>query len=589
MKRISMTKAASILALVLCVAVQSQAQDMDARLAAFFKQHLEDAMRVQPVEATRLGDHRYDALMDNLTPESRAVWQDMSRRALDELPRQITYLKLSRSAQIDYEIYQHSLNYGKWLEENTHPFETDPRVYGDYITDGTYLLLTQSTLPLEQNVSNCLARMALIPKITAAARANLRNPPRVMTETAISQNQGAIDFYRGGIFALAGHTRQMAALRTASASVVTTLNDYQRFLRNDLLPRANGEWQLGPDKFAHKLDLELDSGMTSDQVLADAESEFARVSRDMYVIARQLWSRYYPRQPLPPDDDPGRLETVRRVLDAIGQDHATAQTVPIEMKERVMRLKKFIKDHDYLDLPEPDRVQVVVMPEFRRGNTTAYLEPPPPLDPNAIGHLAISPPPADWTPVQVNGYFEEYNNHLLDILAIHEGYPGHAVQLQYANRSASLIRRVLSSGVYVEGWAVYNEQALLDAGYGNGDLALRLSQQKFYLRSVANAILDHKMHCGTITENGALDFLTHQCFQTESEAKLKIVRARQSSGQLSTYFVGRMAFHNLRQEVERQLGDKFSLRRFNDAVLNTGGVPVKYLPELVRSEMGVPR
>ncbi len=431
--------------------------------------------------------------------------------------------------------------------------------------------------------------MALIPKITAAARANLRNPPRVMTETAISQNQGAIDFYRSGIFALAGHTRQMGPLRNASASVVATLTDYQRFLQNDLLPRANGEWQLGPDKFARKLDLELDSGMTSDQVLADAESEFARVSRDMYVIARQLWSRYYPRQPLPPDDDPGRLDTVRRVIYALGQDHATAQTVPLEINARVLRLKKFIKDHDYLDLPEPDRVQVVVMPEFRRGNATAYLEPPPPLDPNAVGHLAISPPPVNWTPVQVNGYFEEYNNHLLDILAIHEGYPGHAVQLQYANRSASLIRRVLSSGVYVEGWAVYNEQAMLDAGYGNGDLALRLSQQKFYLRSVANAILDHKMHCGTITENGALDFLTHQCFQTESEAKLKIVRAKQSSGQLSTYFVGRMAFHNLRQNVERQLGDKFSLRRFNDAVLNTGGVPVKYLPELVRAEMGLPR
>ena len=91
------------------------------------------------------------------------------------------------------------------------------------------------------------------------------------------------------------------------------------------------------------------------------------------------------------------------------------------------------------------------MPEFRRGNSTAFLEAPPPLDPNAVGHLAISPPPADWSPAQVNSFLEEYNNHLLDILAIHEGYPGYAVQLQYANPNPSLIRRVLSSGVYVEG------------------------------------------------------------------------------------------------------------------------------------------
>jgi len=230
---------------------------------------------------------------------------------------------------------------------------------------------------------------------------------------------------------------------------------------------------------------------------------------------------------------------------------------------------------------------VVVMPEFRRGNSTAYMEPPPPLDPNAAGQLAISPPPNDWSEKQVNSFLEEYNNHLLDILAIHEGYPGHAVQLQYANRNPSLIRKVISSGVYVEGWAVYNEQAMLDAGYGEGDLALRLTQQKFYLRTVANAILDHRMHCGTMTDSDALAFLTQQCFQSESEAQLKIVRAKQTSCQLSTYFVGRTAIYNLRRDIERQMGDKFVLGRFHEAVLEPGGVPVKYLPEIVRTELGL--
>ena len=589
MNRISFLKTALCLGLMLMGVASVPAQDMDAKLAEFFQQHLEESFRLRPLEATQLGDHRYDALMDNLTPQSRAVWQDTTRRALADLPVQITYAKLSRPAQIDFEIYQHSLNYSLWLEENTHPFESDPRVYGDYLSDSVYLLLTQSTLPLEANVSNCLARMALIPKVIASARANLHSPSRVATETAISQNRGAIAFYEGDIFAYAGHTRQLPELKAAAAQVAAELKDYQKFLENDLLPRANGDWRLGPDKFARKLDLELDAGMTADQVLADAEAEFTSVSRDMYVIARQLWSHYYPKQPLLPDDAAGRLATVRQVLEAVGQDHGTPAAIPREMKERVAGLKKFIKDTDYLKLPEPDRVQVVVMPEFRRGNSTAYMEAPPPLDPNAVGHLAISPPPADWSPAQVSSFLEEYNNHLLNILAIHEGYPGHAVQLQYANRNPSLIRRVLSSGVYVEGWAVYNEQAMLDAGYGGGDLALRLSQLKFYLRTVANAILDHKMHSGTITDDGALDFLTRECFQTESEAKLKIIRAKQTSGQLSTYFVGRMAFHNLRRDIERQMGEKFSLEQFNDAVLEEGGVPVKYLPELVRTKLGVAR
>ena len=105
------------------------------------------------------------------------------------------------------------------------------------------------------------------------------------------------------------------------------------------------------------------------------------------------------------------------------------------------------------------------MPEFRRGNSTAYMEAPPPLDPNATGQFAVSPPPKDWDAQRIKSYLEEYNNHMLEILTIHEGYPGHSVQLRiHATGNPSLIRRVLQSGVYIEGWAVYTEQMMLRPG-----------------------------------------------------------------------------------------------------------------------------
>jgi len=222
------------------------------------------------------------------------------------------------------------------------------------------------------------------------------------------------------------------------------------------------------------------------------------------------------------------------------------------------------------------------MPEFRRGNAIAYMEPPPPLDPNGVGHLAVSPPPKDWDAKRINSYLQEYNNHMLDVLAIHEGYPGHAVQLDYANRNPSLIRRVLQSWRYTEGWAVYTEQMMLDQGYGDGDLALRISQLKFYLRAVANTIIDHKMHYGTITDEEALKFLTERCFQSEGEARLKIIRRNKVPASSPRYFAGRMAHYRLRQDIGRELGDKFVLGRYHEAVLAPGAVPVKYLPELVR-------
>lgn len=185
----------------------------------------------------------------------------------------------------------------------------------------------------------------------------------------------------------------------------------------------------------------------------------------------------------------------------------------------------------------------------------------------------------------MESFLQEYNRHMLQILTIHEAYPGHYVQLHYSNREQSLVRRTLRSGVFVEGWAVYTEQMMLDQGYGDGDPALRLTQLKFYLRAVTNAILDHRMHCTTMSDEEALDLLMNRSFQSEGEARLKIIRAKQSSVQLSTYFVGRMALYRLRQEIQRELGESFDLGRYHEAVMDHGSLPVKYLPELVRARL----
>src|SRR5437588_52450 len=169
------------------------------------------------------------------------------------------------------------------------------------------------------------------------------------------------------------------------------------------------------------------------------------------------------------------------------------------------------------------------MPGFQRGNTIAYLNPAPPLAAQAASLYAISPPPKDWDARRVDSYLQEYNRHMLHILTIHEGYPGHYVQFEYSNPHPSLIRRALQSGVFAEGWAVYTEQMMLDQGYGNGDLALRLNQLKFYLRAVANTILDHKMHCANLSDEEAMDLLVRRSFQAEGEALGKVVRAKLSS------------------------------------------------------------
>lgn len=564
-------------------------QTADAKLEAFFKSYLEETFQLRPLDATSLGDHRFDDKLDDISPTARASWLSHAKRTLESLPKAVPYDQLSRNAQIDFEILRDDLTRSIWLTENTHPFEEDPRTYGGYISDSVYTLLTQSTLPKETNIKNAIARMAYIPGIIKVARETLQTVPRSILETAILQNHGAISFYEQEIFTLAGETPQLAALQSAAKPVVAALKQHQNFLETELRPKATDNWRMGKTKFSRKLELELDTGRSADEVLADAEAEFARVQRDMYVIARQLWSKYFPTSPLPPDDDQGRHDTIAQVIREVSHEHGKPEDLVTDARATVDRIKTFIREHDILRLPEPDRCQILEMPEFRRGNSVAYLESALPLDPSGPSTYAVSPPPADWKPERVQTFLEEYNKHMLQVLTIHEAYPGHYVQLEYSNRSPSLIRLILGSGTFKEGWAVYTEQMMIDQGYGGGDLALRLNQLKFYLRAVTNSILDHKMHCTAMTDDEALHLLTHGAFQSEGEAKLKIIRSKQSTAQLSTYFAGRMAFYRLRQQIQREQGDKFDLGRYHEAAIDHGSIPVKFLPELVRTRLARPR
>jgi len=573
--------------LICLTAGRLPAQTADAMLASFFRDQLDASFQLRPAAATSLGEHRYDDRLDDLTPTARARWLEQTRAALAALPQRVDRAGLTHAGQIDYDIFEHDLQKRIWLTENFDPYVTDPRVYSQYISGAVYDLLAQSSLPHEVNVSNAIARIRQLPTVCAAARVNLQNPPSVCVETAIKQNQGAIRFYEHDIFTIAGDTQQLAELKAAAAAGLPVLKDYQTFLETDLLPRSNGEWRIGNDKFSRKLELELDAGLTADQVYADAQTEFQRVRNDMYVIARQLWSGCFARAALPADDADGRRATVEAVLQHIAQDCSTSATLVGDVRDAVERVKQFITARDIIRLPQPDLCRVIEMPEFQRGNSTAFMKSPPPLDASAVGFYAVSPPPQDWDAPRVHSYFAEYNRSMLQILTIHEAYPGHYVQLEYANRNPSLIRKVLGSGAFIEGWAVYTEQMMLDQGYGDGDLALRLTQLKFYLRAVVNAILDHRMQCEAMTDAQAMDLLVNQSFQSEGEARLKVIRAKQSSVQLSTYFTGRMGHYRLRQQIARELGDQFDLGRYHAAVLANGSIPLKFLPELVRAQLGL--
>ena len=219
-----------------------------------------------------------------------------------------------------------------------------------------------------------------------------------------------------------------------------------------------------------------------------------------------------------------------------------------------------------------------------RGFAFAFLENPGPLEEKLKTFYDVSPIPDEWSDEQSESFLREYNNLSVQILSIHEAIPGHYEQLYYSNRYPSIVRSVFYSGAFVEGWAHYAEQMMVDEGYGNNDPRMKLVQLKWRLRVLTNAIIDQKIHKRGMTEEEAISLMMNEGFQEESEAKAKWVRAQLSSTQLSSYYVGAIAIFDLREKYMEKMGDEFELKAFHESLLSHGSPPVMFLTELLLSD-----
>jgi uncharacterized protein (DUF885 family) len=252
-------------------------------------------------------------------------------------------------------------------------------------------------------------------------------------------------------------------------------------------------------------------------------------------------------------------------------------------KQALAQATAFVREKKQVTVPD-DPVKVILMPEFQRGVAVAYCDSPGPLDKGLDTYFAISPIPDDWSAEQTDSFLREYNSRMIQLLAIHEAMPGHYLEGAHSARFPSTLRAVLRSGLFAEGWAVYTERMMTDAGYADGDPLFKLVQRKFYLRTIANAILDQGVHVDGWSREQAMHLMTHDAFQQEREAAGKWVRAQLSSAQLPTYFVGAQEQFDLRHAMEAKLGDKFDAMAYHDQVLSYGAPPTRYVRELMLDE-----
>jgi uncharacterized protein (DUF885 family) len=541
---------------------------------------LDGYFRHNPVLATEKGKHDHDERWDDLSDAGRREWlawiaESESRlHALDDA-------SLSADERIDLRILREHLEAMRFYEETLDEGAWNPMTYVYLFGSGLFSLLAREFAPAEQRMRSAAARLRALPAALDQARARLeaggaRPISQLHAQKAIERLPGIVDLVDSAVEEAGklGDDALREEVSGAADAARAAIGAFGDWLRDELLPRATGDFRLGPELYAQKFRHALKTDMTPDQLRQRATSAYDEVRAEMLRLARELWPDWVGDEPMP--DDPDRL--VRRALDAIAADHPRADELLDLCREENGRIEAFIRERDLIGLAD-EPLQIVWTPKFLRAFGGAMLIPPGPLDRGLDSFFAITPMPDDWSEERKESYLREDNFRMLRLLTIHEAVPGHYLQLAYANRSDSLVRAIFESGVFAEGWAVYVTQVMMDVGYGADDPALMLVHWKFFLRSITNTLMDLRIHAGDMTQEEAMELMVNGGFQEEGEATNKWDRARLSSTQLCEYFLGSVGMDELEAEARRRAaaeGREFVYRPFLESVLahGTPSIPV---------------
>ncbi len=556
----------------------------DEQFAELSKRWLDGVLKASPVGATQFGDHRYDRELDDLGSAAREHNLAFAHAILADLDK-IDHARLSRENQVDYAILRNQLRSDIWNAEVSQDWAWNPLLYSGIAGNALFSLMARDFAPLPDRLRAATARMEKLPTLYAQMRSNLdpARVPKIHAETAAKQNKGVLAIVDGQI---APHAKELPEadrqqLEAAIAHLRKAVDENQQWLDHQLLPKAKGDFRIGAERYDQKLAFSLNSPLSRQEIRERAQKALVDTRAQMYDIARTVLKGKRKAPPLPEHPSEKQQQAaIQAALDLAYAERPARDQVIATAKAELAKATDFVRTHDLVDLPDAP-LQVITMPEFARGVALAYCDSPGPLDKGLDTFYAVSPIPDDWNKAQVDSFLREYNTRSIAELTVHEAMPGHYLQLWHSNRYPSVLRAVLGSGTFIEGWAVYAEAMMVEEGFLDHDPLFNLIHLKWNLRVIANALLDQGVHVNGMTREQAMHLMTVQTFQQEREAAAKWVRAQLTSAQLPTYFVGWQEHLDLRHEAEQRWGQAFSLKRYHNTVLSFGSPPVRYVRELM--------
>lgn len=572
-------------ALLACCLLAGCARNAPQPISKLAEEFVYERLAFAPVLATQVGYHahrgvRLDELLDDYSVEGLDRQRRFYRAFRDRLQRDYTPSELSPEDRADWEILHAETSLALLELEEIRSYEHNPTLYVELVGNALFNPYVLNYASAEERFAHIIARLEKVPGLLSQAQANLTDSPEIWREVALEENQGNIK--------LIDQTLRQAVpppLRTrydpAAATALAALRQFNEYLERGLSLRTS-DWRLGRLRYPAKFRYALGTRRSPQEVLTEAEDALKRTRQEMFRLALPLHHNWYPSHRDPVDLN----RIVGEVLDRIARRHATPQTYFEEARRDLEEARQFVRSRGLLPLPPRDNLQVIETPEFMRGvYAVGGFAPAPALEPHLGAYYWLTPIPKDWPRERIESKLREYNYYGLKLLTLHEAIPGHYVQLEYANmvepKGRRVLRSVFGSGPYIEGWAVYATEMMLDEGYLDGSPELRLTFLKQLLRVLANAILDIRLHTLGMTDEQAMELMTRQTFQEVEEATAKLRRAKLSSCQLPTYYVGWRDWKRVREHYRTARGAAFRLAEFHEQALKTGAVPLPALAHIL--------
>ncbi|MGI4732432.1 MAG: DUF885 domain-containing protein [Janthinobacterium lividum] len=542
-----MGRRAAVMGCVVAVLLAGAAPEPAGRPAAatgfqdVARRYLDAVPRFSPEYGTTLGDHRFDGELSDPSAAGRTRQIAFERGLLAQIAR-IDHAALSRDEQVDAALLDNQLRQDIWTTDTLQRWAWDPQIYNDAAGAALYGLAARDFAPWPVRLKAATLRMEKLPAYLAAARAQLdvARVPAVMAQSVAKRNGGVVEIAQTMLAPHAGELApaDRARFEAALAGLKRASAEHQHWLDTVLVPGAKGDFRLGAAHYDQAMHFALMSDLTRPALEARARRAMADTRAQMYALARHALAGHTDAPPLPAN--PSADEQQRGIEAALALTYAqrpARDKLMTTAKADLDRATAFVRAHDLVAMPDAP-VRIITMPKFQQGTAVAYDDPPGALETGGANFFAISPIPDDWTDAQATSFLSEYNAFMVDDLVVHEAMPGHYLQLFHQNQGHDTLRAVLSSGPFVEGWAVYAEGMMADEGFVDRNVLFKLTVLKMRLRSITNTLLDIGIQTQGMTRDEAMALMMHGAFQQEREAAGKWVRAQLSATQLLSYFSG---------------------------------------------------